>query len=80
MFKKFNTTRTDLGLNIKPFDRCEGGTVKLAGCKSNPFATRPTGSWEFELERCRRRATVERERAARAWAAEKAQILRAGRN
>lgn len=83
----FNTTRTDLALNVKPFDRCEGGTVKLAGCNSNTFATRPiarvrwaTDSWAFELELCRRRAAVARERAARAWAAEKAQILRAGRD
>lgn len=83
MVTKSNPAR-DLGLNFKPFDRCDGGTVKLAYCVGNNFTSRArvraSSTWAFELEMARRRAAVVRERDARAWAAEKAQILRAGRD
>ncbi len=66
--------------NFKPFDRCEGGKVKLAGSTANGFTLRCRlfDSFADELEMCRRRARVAAITAHRAWQREKALLMRAG--
>jgi hypothetical protein len=68
----------DARTNFKPFARCEGGKMKLAGSTANGFALRCRlfDSFVDELEMCRRRARVAAIKAHRAWQREKAEILR----